>query len=70
MVKRARTRRARRSGALWAVQTLDQVTQPGGGLKAKIDMQQRLVAYELAYCLRLVALSQMHLDEAWLGRSP
>jgi hypothetical protein len=47
----------RRSRALWAVQTVDQVTQPGGGLKAKVDMKQRLVACELADRLRLVALS-------------
>jgi hypothetical protein len=25
-----------------AVQTIDQVTQPKGGLKAKVDMNQRL----------------------------
>ena len=56
MVKRARSRRASRSGALWAVQAVDQVTQPGGGLKAKVVMKQRLVARELADRLRLVAL--------------
>jgi hypothetical protein len=34
--------------ALRAMQALDQVTQPEGGLKAKVDMKQRLVAPELA----------------------
>ena len=39
LATRARIRRASRSGALRAVQTVDQVTQPTGGLKAKVDMR-------------------------------
>ena len=52
------------------MQTVDQVAQPGGGLKAKVDMKQRLVAGELADRLRLVALGQVHLDEAGSGALP
>lgn len=52
------------------MQTLDQVTQPESGLKAKVVMKQRLVARELAYRLRLVALGQVHLDETGAGAFP
>ena len=52
------------------MQTVDQVAQPGGGLKAEVDMEQRLIAGELPYRLRLVALGQMHLDETGSGALP
>jgi hypothetical protein len=52
------------------MQTVDQATQPEGGLKAKVDTNKRLVAGELADRLRLVALGQMHLNEAGSGAFP
>jgi hypothetical protein len=52
------------------VQTVDQLTQPGGGLKAKVNMKERLVARKLAYRLGLIALGQVHLDEAGAGAFP
>ena len=62
--------RQSRSGALRAVQTVDQATQLGGGLKAKVNRKKRLVARELAYRLGLIALGQVHLDEAGSGTFP
>ena len=60
----------RHDHALRAVQTLDQLPQPEGRLKAKVNMQERLVARELTYRLRLIALGQVHLDEAGSGALP
>jgi hypothetical protein len=45
------------------VQAVDQVTQPEGRLKVKVDTQKRLVARELADRLRLVTLDQSALLE-------
>ena len=56
--------------ALRAAQTLDQLTQPEGGLKAKVNAEERLVARKLPYRLRLIALGQVHLDEAGSGAFP
>jgi prepilin signal peptidase PulO-like enzyme (type II secretory pathway) len=42
----------------------------GGWLKAKVNMEERLVARELAYRLGLIALGQVHLDEAGSGALP
>ena len=52
------------------MQTVDQLPQPEGGLKAKVNMKKRLVARELAYRLGLIALGQVHLDESGSGAFP
>ena len=50
-----------------ALKTLDKATQPQSGLQAKLGVQQRTVACELAQRLRLVALGQVDLDESSMG---
>jgi hypothetical protein len=52
------------AAALRALQTLDQLPKPAGGLKAKFGAKQCLVPSELAHRLRLVTLGQVHLDES------
>ena len=48
-------------------EVLDKATQPQGGLKAKLGVQQRLEVCELAHRLRLVALGHVDLDESGVG---